>query len=123
MKLLACIAAASMMAGSLSAAENTVTWTGWFAGLHCANARAATGGFTATNPDCAKACIQKGDSPAFISEQAKAVFQVKGYPVIEDLGYHVEIEATVDDASKTITIQKVTQLGYQGAACARPRQR
>ena len=86
MRLLAWIAAASMMACPLSAAEKAVTWTGWFADMGCARARATSGTFSATNPDCAKTCIEKGDSAAFISEQAKAVFQVKGYSVVEDLG-------------------------------------
>lgn len=105
-----------------SAAEKSVTWTGWFSDLKCAAARALSGTFTATNPDCARKCIEEGAAPVFISEQAKAIFQVKGSAsVIDDLGYHVEVRATVDDAGKTITIQKVERLGYDGAACARPK--
>ena len=104
------------------AEEKTVTWTGWFSDQQCASARASSGAFTATNPDCARACIEKGVAPAFISEQAKAVYLVKGYDhVIDDLGYHVEIQGAVDEAAKTVAIRKVTRLEYQGASCARPR--
>ena len=108
------------LAGVGRAEQKSVTWTGWFSDLKCASARAAAGTFTATNPDCARSCIEKGAAPVFISEQVSAVFRVKDYPaVIEDLGYHVEVQATVDEPATTIMIQKVKRLAYQGAACAR----
>jgi hypothetical protein len=100
----------------------TVTWTGWFSDAKCATGRVAFGMFASTNPDCARQCIGAGAVPVFISEQAKALFEVKGYPaLVDDLGYHMEVRATVDDAAKTITIQKTTRLGYDGAACSRPK--
>jgi hypothetical protein len=75
-----------------------------------------------TNPDCSKTCIEKGIAAVFISEQAKAMFTVKDYPsVIDQLGYHVEVQARVNEAAKTIEIQSLKQLGWDGAACSRPR--
>jgi hypothetical protein len=126
MNLSACIAAICLSAAALPSAtgaeEKNVTWTGWFSDLECAAARASGGKFGPTNPDCARNCIQKGTPPAFISEQAKAVFVVKDYPgAIDDLGYRVEVQATVDSSAKTLVIRKVTRLEYQGPACARPR--
>jgi hypothetical protein len=114
---------------SLSMAEpgtRNVTWTGWFSDSQCASARAASGTFSATNPECAKTCIEKGGAPVFISEEAKAIFRVKDYPsdhpsVVEDLGYHVEVTAAVDEGAKTISIRSVKRLAYEGAACARPK--
>jgi hypothetical protein len=98
----------------------TVTWTGWFSDVHCARATNTSGAVAPNNPVCAKECIQKGTAPAFISEQAKAVFEVKDSPsVIDDLGYHLEVEAKVDEAAKTIVIQKVKRLEAQGASCGR----
>ncbi len=118
--LVLCCAAALVEAGAPQ--TKSVTWTGWFSDLECASGRAASGTFTATNPECAKTCLKKGVAPAFISEQAKAVFTVKGYPgVVEQLGFHVEVQATVDEAARTVTIQKVKQLGYDGASCERPK--
>jgi hypothetical protein len=103
-----------------------ITWTGWFSDSQCASALAASGTFSATNPDCAKTCIEKGSAAVFISEQAKAIFRVTDYPsdypsVVEDLGYHVEVTAAVDEGAKTISIQSVKRLAYEGASCARPR--
>jgi hypothetical protein len=103
-----------------AAADKNVTWTGWFSDYGCASGRVRSGIIAATNPACAKNCIEKGAAPVFISEQAKAMFTVKDYAgVIDDLGYHVEVEARVDEAAKTISIDKVTRHEYQGASCSR----
>ena len=110
------------VAGTGQAGEKSVSWTGWFSDLKCASARAASGTFTATNSDCAKRCIEAGAAPVFISEQAKAIFQVKAYSaVVGDLGYHLEVQGTVDDAANTITIEKVKRLDYEVRACVRPK--
>lgn len=104
------------------AAEKSVTWTGWFSDLKCASARAVKGTFTATNPECARQCIEAGGAAVFISEQAKAIFQVKAYSAVAgDLGYQLEVQGTVDDAANTITIEKVTRLNYEVPACVRPK--
>jgi hypothetical protein len=109
------------MAGEAESVLKSVTWTGWFSDADCASVRVASGKITATNPDCAKQCIEKGIAPVFISEQARAIFIVKDRDVIEDLSYHIEVQAHVDEAAKTIEIQKVTRLGDAGVACARPK--
>ena len=107
------------------AASNTVTvtWTGWFSDEQCASGRVKAGLIGPTNPECAKSCLQKGAQPVFISEQAKAMFTVKGYPpVADDLGYHVRIVADLDEAAHTVSIQKVERLSeYEGPSCGRPR--
>lgn len=101
----------------------TVKWTGWFSDANCAPSK-LTGKLGPTNPDCSANCIKKGAAPVFLSEQAKALFVVKGYPaLVDDLGYHMEIEGVIDEAAKTITVKKATRLGFDGAACARPRKR
>jgi hypothetical protein len=122
---LAFLTAACLLSSALAGdSDKEVTWTGWFSDSQCAAARAASGFFTETNPDCAESCIRKGAAPVFISEQAKAIFTVKGYAsVIDDLGYHLEVKATVSEAAKTMSIINVKRLEYQGAACSRPRKR
>ena len=103
------------------AAEKTVNWTGWFSDEGCAKGRVAAGLITPTNPDCARSCIQKGAAAVFISEQAKALYRVQGYErVVDDLGWHVQVEAAVDEEAHTVTIQKVTRMDYRGASCGRP---
>ena len=107
---------------TLRSETKNITWTGWFSDSLCAYARAASGTFSATNPDCARRCIEKGEAPVFISEQAKTIFKVKDYPsVLDQLGYHVEVTATVDEDAKTISVGSVKQISYDGAACARPK--
>jgi hypothetical protein len=99
-----------------------VTWTGWFSDQGCASGRAASGTFTATNPDCAKSCIEKGARAVFISEQAKALLKVNGYAgVLDDLGWHLEIQGAVNAAGDEIEITNVKRLDYTGAACSRPK--
>ena len=116
-----CVLAAAI-AGPSAAETKSVTWTGWFSNLSCAAARAKSGTFTETNPDCAKRSIEHGEAAVFISEQAKALFQVKDYAgLIDDLGYHLEVTANVDDAAGTISIRSVKRLEYQGASCSRPK--
>src|SRR5437764_465248 len=102
--MLRAIACMLLISAAIAAdAVKTVTWTGWFSDADCAASRAKAGIIGATNPDCAKQCIEKGIAPVFLSEQAKAMFTVKGYAgVIDDLGYHVEVQARVDEAAKTI---------------------
>jgi len=115
------LSAGSLLVGSPPAkAEKQIVWTGWFSDSQCARSRAAAGTIGATNPDCAKTCLQKGIEPAFISEQANAVYGVKGYPsLVDDLGYHLEVTGTVDDDTKTVIVAKVRRLHYEGAACSR----
>jgi hypothetical protein len=121
-RTLALLAGICIVSMAESGTKN-ITWTGWFSDSQCASARAKSGTFTATNPDCAKRCIEKGDQPVFISEQAKAIFRVMDYPsAVEDLGYHVEVTAAVDEVSKTISIRNVKRLSYEGASCGRPKQ-
>ena len=94
-----------------------VTWTGWFSDASCARVRDPLG---TNNPDCVKKCIEQGWAADFISENAKAIYKVKGYTgVLEDLIYHVEVQGRVDEATKTIEVVKVKQLEVVPASCGR----
>jgi hypothetical protein len=110
------------LAGLASAAP--VRLTGWFACNQCTAARVAAGEIRPSNPVCAKRCIEHGDAAVFLSEQGREALKVKKYAsAIEDAGYHVEVTGEVDSTAKTITIEKVRRLSYEGASCARPRLR
>ena len=112
------------LASDPAASFKTVTWTGWFSNRDCAVARAKAGIFTETNPDCSEQRIRKGEAAVFISEQAKAIYLVQGYAsVIDDLGYHLEIRARVDEQAKTMQIESVKRLEWTALACARPRKK
>jgi hypothetical protein len=104
------------------AETKTVTLTGWFSDQGCASARATSGVFTSTNPECAKKCIEKGAEPVFIGEEAKAIYKVKDYPsVVDDLGWRLEITGTVDESAKTISVTSVKRLSAVVLSCGRPK--
>ena len=116
----AAIGVVLLMASAAASRTETVTWTGWFSDQTCAMAHAKGGAFGPTNPDCAKQCLKKGIPAVFISEDAKAVYLVNGYSAItDDLGYHVRVVAAFDREAGSLTVQKVEQLSYEGAACSR----
>jgi hypothetical protein len=117
----AAIALASTLLANEPPASTALTWTGWFSDLDCATSTTKGGVIAPTNPECAKKCLAKGTAPAFISEQAKGVYAVKGRDVTDDLGYHVEIQAHVDESARSIEVVSVKRLEHQGASCRRPR--
>lgn len=113
-----CLAAVAVAADSVK----TVTWTGWFSDANCAAPRVKSGIIGPNNPECATTCIRKGVAAVFVSEQARALYTVKGQTdVIDDLIYHVEVQARVDEEAKTIEIQKVNRLEVIALSCVRPK--
>ena len=96
--------------------------TGWFACEKCTASRVAKGDLLPSNPVCAKECIEKGSEAVFISEQGKELLKIRNYPsATEDLGFHLEVTGKIDRAAKTISIETVKRLEYEGASCARPK--
>jgi hypothetical protein len=102
--------------------EASVTWTGWFSDLGCASSRVSRGDIGPNGTECVKRCIDEGATPVFISEQAKALFEVRDYPdVKDDVGYHVEVTGRVDETAKTISVTSVKRLSKVVQMCARPK--
>jgi hypothetical protein len=98
------------------------TWTGWFSDLQCAKRSVERGDIRPNNPDCVKRCLKDGVTPVFISEQAKALFEVRDYSsVAADVGYHIELTGTLDESGKAISVRSVKRLKYVGAVCALPK--
>ena len=99
------------------------TWTGWFSDRQCARVR----------PDeeprpngtaCVKKCLDEGSPAVFISEQAKAVYEVRDYPAAkDDVGFGVEITGDVDEKTKTVSVKSVKRLSDVTAMCLVPRKR
>ena len=97
------------------------TMTGWLSDGQCAAPRVAKGIIAPNNTDCVKRCLNEGRTPVFISEQAKAMFELKDYPDVKaDVGYHLELKGTVDKDNKTLTVSSVKRLEYIGNVCAGP---
>jgi hypothetical protein len=104
------------------AATDARTMTGWFSDAQCALPRAAKGIIAPNNPGCVKKCLREGATAVFISEQAKAAFEVRDYPsVAADVGWHVEVTGTVDETGKLIAISSVKRLSEHFPSCALPR--
>jgi len=70
---------------------------------------------SAPNGACVTKCIDGGAKPVFVDDAKKTVYtidnpdEVKGH-----YGHHVDVDAKVNDADKTIHIAKVTMLPDQG---------
>ena len=114
--------AALLWAGAGSAQAGAVKLSGWFACEKCTAPRVAKGDLRPSNPVCARECIDKGSEGVFLSEQGKELLKVRNYTSVkDDLGYHIEVTGKIDPASKTISIETVKRLEYEGASCSRPR--
>ena len=122
--MLQMVGVAVLMAVSWRGAElpaTTATWTGWFSDKQCAR----------VNPDeaprpngtpCVKKCLAEGAPAVFISEQAKAVYEVRDYPSAADsVGYYVEITGQVNETAKTVSITSVKRLSEVTAMCLLPK--
>ena len=107
MKYLAVLALVALVIPVRSEDLKKVTLTGWFSDEKCAPARLTAAKLGSSNPDCSAECIRKGAAAAFISE-TREIFTVKDYPgVVDQLGFHVEIQTTLDREAKTIRVQSV----------------
>lgn len=113
---------AGIGAAPLADDPKPTVWTGWFSDKSCAASRVAKGDIGPNNPDCVKRCLEQGVSPVFISEQAKAMFEIRDYAAVkDDIGYYVEVTGTVDDAAHIIAVRSVKRLSYVGAICNIPK--
>ena len=101
----------------------TETWTGWFSDKQCARVR----------PDeeprpngtaCVKKCLDEGSPAVFISEQAKAVYEVRDYASAkDDVGFRVEMTGEVDEKAKAVSVKSVKRLSEVTAMCLVPKKR
>ena len=97
----------------------TTTWTGWFSDKGCAAPRVAAGNISPNGVACARKCLDEGATPVFISEQAKALYEVVDYPKVKDyVGYRVELTAVVDERAKTVWVRSVKRLSEVQQTCA-----
>ena len=99
----------------------TETWTGWFSDKECARVQAGEAPRPNGTP-CVKKCLDDGSPAVFISEQAKAVYEVRDYPSVKnDVGYYLEIVGEVDENAKTVSVKSVKRLSEVTAMCLLPR--
>ena len=71
---------------------------------------------------CVKKCLDEGSPAVFISEQAKAVYEVRDYPAAkDDVGFRVEITGDVDEKAGTVAVKSVKRLSEVTAMCLVPK--
>jgi hypothetical protein len=100
------------------------TWTGWFSDQQCAREPTADELVRPNGTECVKQCLLKGSPAVFLSEQTNAIYKVLDHPgVREDVGYRVEVAATVDEKAKTESIRSVKRLSEVTAMCLLPKKR
>ena len=105
-----------------TSATRDVTWTGWFSDKGCARVR--DGEVAPNGTECVKKCLKDGAVAVFLSEQAKAVFDVRDYArVMDDVGFRVELTGTLDEETKTLTVKSVKHLSEVVSTCALPRKK
>jgi hypothetical protein len=99
----------------------TETWTGWFSDKRCARVTPDE----APRPNgtaCVKKCLDEGSPAVFISEQAKGIYEVRGYASAkDDVGYRLEIIGDVNEETKTVFVKSVKRLSEVTAMCLLPK--
>jgi hypothetical protein len=92
---------------------------GWFGDAACTRDRVQAGNVEPNNPECAKKCVKEGSALGFVDEHAKT-FTVVSNPnrVMDDIGYRVEIAATVTIDNK-LEVRSVKHLAAINAMCGR----
>lgn len=123
-KLLVVGFAALLSTGAVRPPAPGVTWTGWFSDQQCAHEPKADEAVRPNGTACVKECLLKGTPAVFLSEQTNAIYRVIDHPtVMEDVGYRVEVTATVNEQAKTVTIRSVKRLSEVTAMCLLPKKR
>ena len=109
---------ASVLPGAL--APRAVTLNGWFSDKGCAASKVASGDITPNGTICVKKCLDEGAIPVFVDQKAGRMYDVTGYAgVKDDVGFYLEVDATVDETAKTITIHSTKRLGDVIQMCGR----
>ena len=73
---------------------------------------------------CVKKCLNEGSPAIFISEQAKAVYEVRDYASAKaDVGFRVEMTGEVDEKAKAVSVKSVKRLSEVTAMCLVPKKR
>lgn len=107
--------------GAQSRNGTAVKWTGWFSDKQCA--RITPGEEPRPNGTaCVKKCLDEGAPAVFISEQARAIYELRDHASVkQDVGYYVEMTGVVDEKAKTLSVKSVKRLSEVTAACLLPR--
>jgi len=96
------------------------TYVGWVSDSGCALARASSGTYTATNPDCARRCVKEGKKIVLISQERKTVFMIENAEALRsEVGNRVSISAT-SARKNSLHVNKLLASEKSNPECGRP---
>lgn len=79
---------------------------GWFSDKGCAAAKIASADITPNGTTCVKKSPDDGAAAVFVDQKAGRMYEVVGYAAVkDDVGFYLEVDATLDETAKTITIR------------------
>ena len=117
MRIMICVACFALA----QAATETRTLRGWLSDEQCARARASSGGYTGTNPECAKRCVAQGKKIVFIDPNGREVLDISNQEAARaNAGDQVEVMASIDPASHAMHIESLKLLARGVEMCTRP---
>jgi hypothetical protein len=100
---------------------NGTTLRGWLSDEACARARASSGVFTGTNPDCAKRCVSEGKKIVFIDPDGRRVLDIANQDAARNrIGDYVEVVGFVDAKTNALHVDSLKLISEGAAACSRP---
>jgi hypothetical protein len=103
----------------LAGSKSTVR--GWLSDEGCAGARAKSGVFTSTSPDCAKKCVGEGKQIVLVEPEHKRLLTIANRDAaMERVGDYVEISGDLDEHAGTLRIESVKLLEKGRAMCDVP---
>lgn len=104
------------------AAAEPPTLRGWLSDESCARARADSGTYTGTNPDCAKRCVSQGKKIVLIDPSARRVLAIENQEAARgNIGDEVEIAGSVDSNKNALHIDSIKLVAHGAAMCSRPK--
>jgi hypothetical protein len=109
--------AAPILAGPRPATE---TLKGWLSDSSCAKNRALGGAYTATNAECAKKCVAKGEKIVLIDPDNKKVIDIANQDAVKkNVSDYVELTGSVD-SQNLFHVESLKFLDKNRAMCGVP---
>lgn len=94
---------------------------GWLSDERCAKGRAEGGTYTATNPECAKECVNKGKKVVLVDPVGKRILVLTNQEVgKKNVGDYVEIAGEIDSKAMTLHAESLKFLEKGSAMCGVP---
>ena len=103
-KILAALVVAATFSAVAANAAGSTKISGWISDSMCGAKHAGSGSA------CVKKCIEGGMQPVFVSEKDKSVYKIDNPDAVKNYyGSHVAVTATVDQSSKSVHIDSVSE--------------